>query len=379
MGDEKNTEGDAFTGRWQKNIIIDHCSMSWSTDECASFYANENFTLQWCLLAESLRNSAHIKGTHGYGGIWGGVNASFHHNLLAHHDSRNPRFDGGDVYAPTSDKTLLDIKRWLVDFRNSVVYNFSNFTAYGGEAQRVNFAGNYFKWGPGSQNGAGISYKDGKENPNKANRRQWYYYIQGVYNGMDYGCPAIYIGGNTNYFTPDNNKLNSDNWTGFVYDTNNKGTTDYQKLTLSVPIQPDGVSAKVTNHTAAIAFERVLDFSGASLKRDLVDKRAVDDTRQGKATCMNGSNGSVNGYIDSQKDVGGWPLYAQGEVKVDTDKDGIPDYWEDEFNLNKNAIEDGNSKSLDSKKRYTNLELYLHWLVKEITSGQVAGGDYITQ
>lgn len=391
MGDQVNAEADAMEGRFHKNIIIDHCSMSWSTDECSSFYANQNFTMQWCILAESLRNSAHAKGTHGYGAIWGGVNASYHHNLLAHHESRNPRFDGGDVYDGYNSGNSLRNDQRVVDFRNCVVYNFSNFTAYGGEGQKVNFVGNYYKWGPGSENGPGKSYKNNIESPNSPKKRQWFYYVQGVKEAnkipVDFGCPHIYFGNNTNYFTPDKNNLNVNNWNGVVYDNNNKGATEYTVLNTPLAIQTkeNGQHAKVTTHSATVAYERVLEFAGVQWTRDntntrdAVDARAVKDTRTGTATCMAASRGSINGYVDSPSDVGGWPTYKKGTAPKDSDGDGIPDEWEEATGLNKNSSTDGNAKTLDPTGRYTNLEVYLHWLVKDVVLGQHEGGDYITQ
>ena len=151
MGDTTQTEDDALGGRYHSNIVIDHCSMSWCTDECASLYANRNFTMQWCIISESLCNSVHEKGKHGYGGIWGGRNASFHHNLLAHHWSRNPRFDHPYVYDHNNAATIEQY-HGNVDFRNNAIYNWGQSeNCYGGELCRLNLVNNYYKEGPASK------------------------------------------------------------------------------------------------------------------------------------------------------------------------------------------------------------------------------------
>lgn len=141
VGDRHQLDSDGLGGgRYgQKNVILDHLSVSWSIDECLSIYKTENLTVQWCLVAHSLNASVHTKGSHGFGGIWGGYKATFHHNLLANHASRNPRFSS------------VDGTKW-VDYRNNVVYNWGFKAAYGGGHHgEINMVKNYYKPGPASQ------------------------------------------------------------------------------------------------------------------------------------------------------------------------------------------------------------------------------------
>lgn len=84
LGGESGDDSDAVSGRFVSNVILDHISASWSVDETMSVYHCENITIQWCLIAESMYNSNHVKGAHGFAGIWGSNNSSYHHNLLAH-------------------------------------------------------------------------------------------------------------------------------------------------------------------------------------------------------------------------------------------------------------------------------------------------------
>lgn len=388
-GDSSGDDGlDAIWGRYFEHIILDHCSMSWSTDECSSFYANRNFTMQWCLLGESLHNTAHSKGSHGYGGIWGGAPASFHHNLLAHHDSRNPRFDSPNTYAPNSkDNPTMSVDDRRIDYRNNIVYNFCNYPAYGGEGQRINFVGNIYKWGPASVNGAGISFKDGVQNANKINKRPWFYSVDGSYTSndvtYDYGWATLYIGDNTNLFdsSADGNnsvgdKLTANNKEGFIKAGSSTKNSDIQWTDTPLSIQDGSQNCWVTTHSASTLMDVLCRYVGASKMRDRVDEHIAQDTKAGTATYSKGSNGSQYGIIDSQEDVGGWPNYAATEdelkLTVDTDGDGIPDYYESLFGLDPNNAADGNDYTLDS--RYTNLEMYLHYLVQDTIAAQVEGG-----
>lgn len=380
MGDEKATEDDAiqimdhdddkFT-----NIVIDHCSISWCTDECASFYGVKDFTFSWNIVSESLRNSVHDKGAHGYGGIWGGTNASYHHNLLAHHDSRNPRID----------HDYVSTQKGPVSIFNNVVYNWKGNTCYGGESssnngtgyRKYNFFNNYYKPGPVTPS-----------------NHIWL--LQPTTSCSNCGGTILpghfYMDGNVMHGKSD---ITSDNWKAGK--TTSVGVyisaSDVSKIKETAPYTW-GVSESV--HSGEGCFEPVLNYAGASFKRDAIDARVADETKNGTSTYkgskLKDKNGnpisdlSTNGLIDTQTDVAdatwvnGWPVYAATEEEVDalrdSDSDGMPNWFEEEFGLNKTSASDAQAFSLDPQKRYTNLEMYLHYLVKDIVKGGNENAEY---
>ena len=362
MGDEKKTEDDAMnimthTNGQFKNIVIDHCSLSWSTDECASFYGMNDFTLQWCIISESLRNSVHGKGSHGYGGIWGGENATYHHNLLAHHDSRNPRIDHDYVSTQKGPVSLV----------NNVIYNWGGNTCYGGESannngefKKYNVINNYYKPGPAT-NSRKIWFIDPTTSCSNC-------------SGLNAG-PVVpghfYMSGNYMY---GKSAMTADNWTG-----TSASSATIAKIKADAPFGYESNPTSLSIHGAEAALDAVLAHAGASLARDSVDERVTKETKDGTFT-HKGSNGSTGGLIDTQSDVGGWPEYkasaSQLDKTSDTDGDGIPNWFEDEFGLDKFNASDGAAGGLDKNGRYTNLEMYLHWLVKEITAGCISGATY---
>ncbi|MBN2765625.1 MAG: pectate lyase [Paludibacteraceae bacterium] len=339
MGDETAQQDDALKGMRKRNIMIDHCSMSWSTDESGSFYDNENFTLQWSILSESLRNSTHKKGAHGYGGIWGGKRASFHHNLLAHHDSRNPRFCGSRY----SNQPELE----KVDFRNNVIYNWGSNSGYAGEGGEYNIVNNYYKPGPATLDGSGKhTYRIFAPNADEGANAQ----AQGVWG-------KFFVKGNVMHGRKD---VSRNNLLGF-----HPNTDDTTIKTEDLLLQKEVNLFEFHHQCAKKAYREVLKKSGASFVRDEVDNRIVHEVKTGSFT-FTGSAGGKNGIIDSQKDVGGWPVYSydSATVPADSDMDGMPDAWENKKKLDKNNPADAASYSLN--KNYTNIEVYLNGLVNHL-------------
>ena len=371
-----NDGADASTARHFTGIIIDHCSLSWSIDEVASFYDNNNFTLQWSTIGESLNNAGHNKGAHGYGGIWGGKLASFHHNLILHVNNRSPRFNGAryDWDGYTANQLYTEYK-WEnavqaenVDFRNCVVYNANG--CYGGPGGgKVNMVGNYFKSGPAATIDRLTQVTVGASGNSEGYPKYWgmtsRYFVDG--NTID-DAPAGWetfeydsgtITSNGKRYSKDPNHYNGDNET---YLTVNG--TDYICMQLDKPA-PTG---EVTTHDADIAFQQVLGYAGASLHRDNVDERYMEETENGTCT-YSGSVTKKPGRIDKVSDVNGYTEANFGtgsrSTGFDTDKDGMSDDWESANGLDP-AKNDANQYTLDPYKFYTNIEIYCNQLVQKI-------------
>lgn len=333
-GDRYSHDSDGLGGgRYgQRNVVLDHCSVSWSIDECLSIYKTENLTVQWCLVSHSLNSSVHTKGSHGFGGIWGGYKATFHHNLLANHASRNPRFSS------------VDGTKW-VDFRNNAIYNWGFKSGYGGgHHAEINMVGNYYKPGPASEH---------KRIFDVAEDATGRYYISG--NVME-GDSAV---------TADNRQGVSDS-PGKPYIRHRRSAP------LSSGISPEAVPQRgeatasclvetpfpyepIKEDSPREAYERILQDVGCSFARDSYDRDVLRQVASGV-----GENGK-NGIIDTPDQVGGWPVLASATPLADTDGDGIPDEWEKANGLDPTDPTDGSA--LSKKSHYTNLELYLESLL----------------
>lgn len=328
FGDQSGQDSDAISSRYVKNLILDHVSASWSVDETVSIYHCENVTVQWCIISESMFNSNHVKSSHGFGGIWGSNYSTYHHNLIAHHSSRNPRFASGSGYT---------------DYRNNVLYNWGYRSAYGAEAQQkgndkfnfstINMVANYYKPGPATDPSKKAELAD-PSSRGEDDKGRWY-----VADNFVEGSPAV----------------TEDNWSGVRGNSFNKLNEPWDAM-------------PINQQAAKEAFVSVLQNAGATLpRRDAIDIRIVEETRTGTAT-FEGIYKTVKtvanpmdivGIIDSQDDVGGWPVLESLPAPADIDHDGMPDDWEIVNDLNPIDAEDRNQLASDG---YTMLETYLNSL-----------------
>ncbi len=307
-------QDDAFHFVNATNCIVDHVSATWSIDECLSCTWSTNVTAQWCIIGESLKNSCHVKGAHGYGSLIryanGGV--TYHHNLYLDNDSRNPR-PGDDIH---------------LDFVNNVVYNWGGTAGYNADdtldhtnipttywfTNVLNYAGNYFIAGPSTGSGhLTVAFDSGT-----TNSLQCQIFQSG--NFMDSNKNGLLDGTDTG-------------WSMFG--------SPYTQLAnrFTAPL--------VNTDSAKIACERVLAFVGASAARDTADVRLINDVRI-----------QTGALIDSETQVGGWPTLNSAVASPDTDQDGIPDYWEVAAGWSA-SVANNNHVNADG---YTDLEWYLNWL-----------------
>lgn len=334
-GDRYKHDSDGIGGgRYgQRNVILDHCSVSWSIDECLSIYKTENLTVQWCLVSHSLNSSVHTKGSHGFGGIWGGYKATFHHNLLANHASRNPRFSS------------VDGTKW-VDFRNNVVYNWGFKTAYGGGHHgEINMVANYYKPGPASEHRRLLDVSD------DATGR---YYLAGNIMEGDSAATA-------------KNSLAVTDREGRPYMRHRRSASPQSGINPAAIPLPGSASTSclvtspfpymmIDEDTPEEAYKRVLADVGCSFARDSYDSDVLRQVSLGL-----GENGR-NGIIDTPSQVGGWPTLRSAAPQPDTDGDGIPDAWEQANGLNPLDPSDASATTL--RAPYTNIETYLNSLAR---------------
>ena len=314
-GDELRQEHDALSIRNSQRVIVDHCSMSWSTDSLNDVtHTSGNVTVQWCLLAEPLNASVHVKGAHGYGTGWDGRiiddpvrgrtggGGSYHHNLLAHCASRAPRIG------------YYQAGRGLIDCRNNVIYNSG--PSYGGEGDDLNYVANYYRPGPASP-----ALRKPPGNLFDVWSDDTRMYVDGnVFEGM----PVVA----------------RDNAAHLTFKKGHRAAV--------IVAEPFTV-APVATDPADEALRRVIDSAGATLPtRDAVDARIVGDVRN-----------RTGRIINSQADVGGWPTLASAPPPRDADHDGMPDEWETARGLDPNDATDGARAAQDG---YTHLEHYLNAL-----------------
>ena len=291
-----------------ENVMVDHCSVSWTLDEGVNTYhGSKNITIQWCLISEALHNSP-LRNGHGFAASLGGMNSSYHHNLFANNAGRNPSI-AGETSAPTIN----------LDFRNNVIFNWQK-RRLDGRPESINVVNNYYKAGPASRE---------------------------LLSVVKMQCLDT---GSFGKWHVDGNLLETH--LGIKRGNDLVKIDDRERTVASVLVERPVQFAPILTDTPELAYKKVLDQSGAVLpKRDSHDQRIIREVRSGRTTFG-------DGIVSSQSDVGGWPVLNSSPASVDSDADGMPDAWERSFNPNHDLS--WTSASDADGDGYTNIEEFLN-------------------
>lgn len=318
---------DALSSTGRKNIMIDHCTFSWSDDETCSVYAGDSTTMQWCMFSEPLNYSYHFETGdtdfehHGYGGIWGGKTASFHHNLLAHCQGRACRFDGSRNLGNGSTTGLENC-----DFSNNVIYNWGAYNVNGGEGGNYNIVNNYYKYG------ANTSVKNMVINPY-------------VTSPLPYG--KYFVSGN---YVDGYSSVTNNNWLGVKMNGGSLADTTQSKVNTAFALPA------INLQTATSAYNAVMSDVGATIpSRDTLEDRIIVNVKNRTGKIIDVQGGYPHGTAYNLT-VNAWPSLAQGNISLDSDADGMPDWWETRNGLHKNLASD---RAIVATNGYTNLENFI--------------------
>jgi len=337
--DGKELDGsrlDAIEIKHAENVILDHISASWGSDGTLDTVNADNITVQYSIIAESLGDSIHPKGSHAVGSSfsYGSENATAAFNLYTDHEWRNPRVNGK---GPNLGEDPV------FQLQHNVSYNTNSyFVDVMGDAH-LNAIGNYFVIGPNADRVLKLEFGFQK------------------YDGYD---PQLYLldnlGPSNGYVlsAPGDSAANWDE--GLVADRDTTGSSSTPIGTNSpfysaIPFDAPEI-LKIPSDTV---FDYVLNNAGAMNlgdngdRRDDTDLRNVEEVRDG-----------TGGLIDHPDEVGGWDVPKQGVAPEDLDRDGMADSWERSVGLNPDDASDRNGDLFDTG--YTNLEIYLAALAGDV-------------
>lgn len=368
---QKNIAGDILTDNACgaencSNFIFDHCSFGWSVEENMNTADCHFLTVQYCMVHEGLYNAGHSKGARGYGCQWGGSPATYHHNLLAHNQSRSCRFNGarGEDYVV------------FMEYVNNVNYNYGKTgNCYGGEntadiasyngknsAHECNFINNYYRPGAAS-------------NPSQVVFVNSSYARDGA---KSWGPAKWYVNGNVAHGIA---SATADNWTAMQaegyklaeirVDSRITPENPYYKYSIAGPVGKYVPSQYMLENfqTADEAYATVVAKAGC-INRDKVEKRIADDARLGTVTFGGKTMGKTSGIIDTENDAEGFFAYSTDyTVPVDSDGDGMPDEWEKANGYNPDVADNNELTKLG----YTAIEAYLASLMGENVDSDPAG------